>query len=180
MSAPGRLNAATQTCRSEPGWAWRVPGPQLDFRSVHVADLDAIGRMRERTRASMDEIVRDGAISIQAASGRRRLMRSTDCSTPAPSRVVFDIAAIEEPSWLAAIADCYPGSVIVATDVRERRVVTRGWVRNVPVDIFDVVEELAGLPLGGLLISVVHGDGSSTSATCRCSRILPRRATSRC
>ena len=79
------------------------------------------------------------------------------------SRVVVDVAAVEEPEWLASIADGYPGSVLVATDVRERRVVTRGWVRNMSVDIFDVVEELSGLPLGGVLISVANGSGSLTS-----------------
>jgi phosphoribosylformimino-5-aminoimidazole carboxamide ribonucleotide (ProFAR) isomerase len=31
------------------------------------------------------------------------------------------------------------------------------------VDIFDVVQELAGLPLGGVLISVANGAGSLTS-----------------
>ncbi|MGH7621285.1 MAG: HisA/HisF-related TIM barrel protein, partial [Gemmatimonadaceae bacterium] len=28
----------------------------------------------------------------------------------------------------------------------------RGWPRRAPVDVLDLVEELAGLPLGGLLI----------------------------
>src|SRR5262249_23050215 len=43
--------------------------------------------------------------------------------------------------------------LVVATDVRERRVVTRGWVRSLPVDILDLVSELNSFPLGGLLLS---------------------------
>ena len=36
---------------------------------------------------------------------------------------------------------------------------TRGWAHTLPVDILDVVEELNGLPLGGLLVTAVHKEG---------------------
>ena len=48
---------------------------------------------------------------------------------------------------------------MVACDVRERRVTTRGWARTLPVDILDVVEELNGLSLGALLVTAVHREG---------------------
>jgi len=38
-------------------------------------------------------------------------------------------------------------------------VTTRGWSRTMPVDILDVVDELNGLPLGGLLVTAVHREG---------------------
>jgi len=139
--------------------AWASAG----FPQLHVADLDALGGSGTNVTL-MDEIVRDGGIGIQAASGAHTTDAVDRLFDAGAARVVLDVSAVEEPAWLATIADTYPGSVVVATDVRERRVVTRGWVRNLPVNIFDVVEELEGMPLGGLLISVVHGGGSATSA----------------
>jgi phosphoribosylformimino-5-aminoimidazole carboxamide ribonucleotide (ProFAR) isomerase len=139
--------------------AWAGAG----FPRVHVADLDAMAGCG--TNASLiDEIVRDGAISIQATVGEQTTDAVDRLFDAGAARVVLNVSAIEDPSWLAAIADSYPGSVMVATDVRERRVVTRGWVRNLPVDVFDVIDELDGLPLGGLLVSVLHGDGSSSAS----------------
>jgi phosphoribosylformimino-5-aminoimidazole carboxamide ribotide isomerase len=58
----------------------------------------------------------------------------------------------------------YPGLLVLATDVRERRVVTRGWVRSLPLDLLDVVADLNGLPLGGLLVSSVVPDTSRSGA----------------
>jgi phosphoribosylformimino-5-aminoimidazole carboxamide ribotide isomerase len=139
--------------------AWASAG----FSELHVDDLDALAGSGMNARL-MDDIVRDGGIGIQAASGAQTTEDVDRLFDAGAARVVLDAAAIEEPSWLASIADVYPRSVVVATDVRERRVVTRGWVRNMPVDIFDVVEELEGMPLGGLLISVAHGSGSPTAA----------------
>jgi phosphoribosylformimino-5-aminoimidazole carboxamide ribotide isomerase len=139
--------------------AWAAAG----FPRLHVVDLDALGGSGTNA-ALIDEIVRDGAIGIQTASGAHTTDAVDRQFDAGAARVVLDVSAVEEPVWLETIADAYPGSVVVATDVRERRVVTRGWVRNLPVNIFDVVQELEGMPLGGLLISVVQGDGSSTAA----------------
>ena len=58
-----------------------------------------------------------------------------------------------------SISGGIPHELIVACDVRERRVTTRGWAHTLPVDILDVVEELNSLPLGGLLVTAVHKEG---------------------
>jgi len=73
--------------------------------------------------------------------------------------VIVGTRAIEERDWLAELAQRHPGQIIVACDVRERRVTTRGWAHTLPVDILDVVEELNGLPLAGLLVTAVHKEG---------------------
>jgi len=73
--------------------------------------------------------------------------------------VIVGTRAIEEPDWLAELAARHPGEIIVACDVRERRVTTRGWAHTLPVDILDVVEELNSLPLAGLLVTAVHREG---------------------
>jgi phosphoribosylformimino-5-aminoimidazole carboxamide ribotide isomerase len=75
------------------------------------------------------------------------------------SRVIVGTRALEDTNWIAELAARHPGEIIVACDVRERRVTTRGWTRTLPVDILDVVEELNGLALGGLLVTAVHREG---------------------
>jgi phosphoribosylformimino-5-aminoimidazole carboxamide ribotide isomerase len=62
------------------------------------------------------------------------------------------------------MADLYPGEIAVATDVRDRRVVRRGWVRTLPVDLLDIVDELNALPLRELLVSLRSADGGTTMA----------------
>jgi phosphoribosylformimino-5-aminoimidazole carboxamide ribotide isomerase len=53
----------------------------------------------------------------------------------------------------------FPGALIVAADVRERRLMTRGWASAFPRDIIDVIEELNNYPLGGVLITAIHRRG---------------------
>ena len=75
------------------------------------------------------------------------------------ANVIVGTRALEELEWLAGIAARHPGEIIVACDVRERRVTTHGWVRTLPLDILDVVDELNALPLAGLLVTAVHREG---------------------
>ena len=67
--------------------------------------------------------------------------------------------AIEDMRWLEALADRFPGQLIVAADVRDRRIVTRGWLRTLPLGILDAIEELNVLPLAGILVTAVHREG---------------------
>ena len=64
------------------------------------------------------------------------------------SQIVIGTRALEHPEWLAEMALLFPGELIVAADVRERQIVTRGWQRQLPRNILDVVDELNGLEMG--------------------------------
>jgi len=73
--------------------------------------------------------------------------------------VVLGTRAIEEPDWLAEMGEQFPGELVVAADVRERRVVTHGWQKLHHRDVLDVIEELNDLPLAAVLVTAVHREG---------------------
>jgi phosphoribosylformimino-5-aminoimidazole carboxamide ribotide isomerase len=106
----------------------------------------------------LEEIVRDSAVPVQVSGMRSttdidRLLRAgADC-------IAVGDRAIDEPEWLDDVAELYPALIGLTTDVRDRRVVRRGWVRMLPVDILDLVEELNALPLRELIVTVPTVDG---------------------
>ena len=131
---------------------------RFGFTRLHVVDLDAATE-----RGSNLPIVRnllfDLGVPIQVGGGVRSGDLVEELLEAGAAQVVVGTRAIEEPDWLAGLAARHPGEIIVACDVRERRVTTRGWSRTMPVDILDVVDELSALPLGGLLVTAVHREG---------------------
>jgi phosphoribosylformimino-5-aminoimidazole carboxamide ribotide isomerase len=133
------------------------------FHRIHVRDVDADSGSGSNATV-VEDVIRDGALDVQAGGGVQSITQIERYVDAGATRVVIGSRAIEEPGWLASVADLYPGLLVVRTDVRERRVVTRGWVRNLPLDIFDVVEDLEGLPLGGLLLTALGGNAHRTSA----------------
>jgi phosphoribosylformimino-5-aminoimidazole carboxamide ribotide isomerase len=144
----------------------RLPNPAVvardwadaGFTRLHVVDLDAATGTGNNLTL-IEEILRDARIPVQVGGGVRSTEAVEQLFRAGADRVVVGTRALEDPEWLAELAAMYPGVLVVATDVRERRVVTRGWVRTLPHDILDVVEELNPLPLGGLLVTAVHVEG---------------------
>ena len=128
------------------------------FRRLHVVDLDAATGAGSNL-SLVEDILRDARVPVQVGGGVRTTDTVEQLFRAGADRVVVGTRALEDPEWLADLAGLYPGVIVVAADVRERRVVTRGWVRTLPHDILDVVEELNPLPLGGLLVTAVHVEG---------------------
>ena len=132
---------------------------RLGFRRLHVVDLDA-ATGRGSNAALVEEIVREGGVdAVQVGGGVRDEDAVERLLALGAAAVVVGTRGVEDPDWLAELADRYPGEVVLAADVRERRVVTRGWARTLPRNVVDLVEELAGLPLAAIMVTAVHKEG---------------------
>lgn len=128
------------------------------FARLHVVDLDAaLGK--GSNLAIVRRILREEAAEVQVGGGLRTSESVADMLDDGARYVVLGTRALEDMDWLAEMAHEGPGTVIVAADVRERRITTRGWQRTLPATILDVVDELNALPLAGLLVTAVHREG---------------------
>jgi len=134
--------------------AWERCG----FRRLHVVDLDA-ATGRGSNLPLVRSLIDDCGIPSQVGGGVRSGALAAELLDAGALRVIVGTRAIEDPEWLAELAARHPGEIIVACDVRGRRVTTRGWARTLALDILDVLAELNPLPLGGLLVTAVHCEG---------------------
>lgn len=133
------------------------------FRRLHVVDLDA-ATGRGSNREMVAELLRETPAEIQVGGGIRSTTQVDDLVGAGARAVVVGTRAFEDPDWLARVATTYPNEILVAADVRDRRIVTHGWTRTLPREIIDVTEELSTLPLAGLLVTAVHREGRMQGA----------------
>lgn len=144
----------------------RLPDPigvarswtEAGFTRLHVVDLDAA-----TGRGSNERIVHDLLASsdagIQVGGGLRSPEAIERMLEAGADHVVLGTRAIEEPDWLHEMAMQFPGELVVAADVRDRRVVTRGWEKQHHRDVLDVIDELNESPLAAVLVTAVHKEG---------------------
>jgi phosphoribosylformimino-5-aminoimidazole carboxamide ribotide isomerase len=134
------------------GWS------QAGFSRLHVVDLDAA--LGSGSNAAMvRDIVAATQATTQVGGGIRGDERIAEIIEDGADFVILGTRAVEDRAWLAGMAARYPGRLLVAVDVRDRRVVVRGWVDTLPLDVLDVVQALGVLPLGGILVTAVHREG---------------------
>lgn len=128
------------------------------FRHLHVVDLNA-ALERGSNAALVAEILRATQAEVQVGGGVRDENAVERLLDEGATRVMVGTRAIEDMPWLEALADRFPAQLIVAADVRDRRIVTRGWMRTLPLGILDAIEQLNALPLAGILVTAVHREG---------------------
>jgi phosphoribosylformimino-5-aminoimidazole carboxamide ribotide isomerase len=146
---PVRLENPVEVAR---GWA------RTGFQRIHVVDLDAATGRGDNAGVVRD-ILGDVPATMQVGGGVRSGDAVERLLHEGATWVVLGTRALEEPEWLAGTASSFPGQLIVAADVRERQVVTRGWARTLSRTVLDVVEQLNEIPLGGILVTAVHREG---------------------
>lgn len=134
------------------GWA------AAGFTRLHVVDLDAAFD-RGSNAEVIAEILRQVPVEVQVGGGVRSEGRIEALLAAGADRVIVGTRALEDPWWFEEMAARYPQQLVVACDVRERRVVTRGWTETTTRSVLDVVESLAPLPLAGFLVTAVHKEG---------------------
>jgi phosphoribosylformimino-5-aminoimidazole carboxamide ribotide isomerase len=131
---------------------------QLGFAQLHVVDLDAA-----TSRGSNADLVRailaETRLDVQVGGGVRDADAVERLLGDGARRVVVGTRAVEDLHWLDEVCHQFPGELMVAADVRERRVLTRGWQRTLPRNVLDLIEELNAFPLAGILVTAVHREG---------------------
>ena len=128
------------------------------FSRLHVVDLDA-ATARGTNMGVIRDILRESAVPVQVGGGIREQSQIEQLLDDGATWVIVGTRAVEDEHWRNEMALRFPGRLIVAADVRERRVVTGGWTQTSNHDVIDFVESLRGLPLGGVLVTAVHLEG---------------------
>jgi phosphoribosylformimino-5-aminoimidazole carboxamide ribotide isomerase len=131
---------------------------QAGFQRLHIVDLDAATE-RGENESVVRNLLAEQVIPVQVGGGVRSIEVIEKLLGDGARWVVTGTRALEDITWLDEASCIFPGSIIVAADVRGRRVVTRGWARTTALNIIDAVEELSALDLGGIMVTAVHVEG---------------------
>ena len=131
---------------------------RVGFRQLHIVDLDAAFGVGANEQV-IGDVLASTRMDVQVGGGIRTEDHIERLLEQGARRVVVGTQALEDAEWLDDVAARFPHELIVAADVRDRRLVTRGWLRTLPADIIETVHELNGLPLAGVLVTAVHRQG---------------------
>jgi len=128
------------------------------FTRLHVVDLDA-ATGRGTNHELIRDLLREREVPVQVGGGVRDESRIERLVEDGADWIVVGTRAVEDEDWRRDMALRFPGRLIVAADVRERRVVTQGWAETSGINVIDFVESLRELPLAGVLVTAVHLEG---------------------
>ncbi len=131
---------------------------EMGFRTLHVVDLDAALSLGDN-RPVISEILRSSRATVQVGGGVRDEAAVEALLGAGVHRVIVGTRAIEEPAWLEEMVGRYPGKILVAADIRDGEVLTKGWTESTGIPIHEFLERLDPLSLAGVLCTDVGREG---------------------
>ena len=133
---------------------WRDAG----FRSLHVVDLDAALGTGGNPEA-VEAVAKERPRLLQVGGGIRDSDAIARVLGLGAHRAIVGTRAVEDGVWLAEVAAAFPDRLVVAADVRDGLVVTRGWTASTTLPAGDFLARLGGLPLAAVLVTDVGREG---------------------
>lgn len=148
----------------------------IGFRALHVVDLDAALGDGDN-RAVIETLIRDAGVPVRVGGGIRDDGAADALLDAGADRVIVGTRAVEDAEWLRGLAQRHASRVVVAADVRDGHVLTRGWTATsgTPVDAF--LRSLDALPIAGVLVTDVGREGRMTGSDAAAFAGLARAST---
>ncbi len=133
---------------------------------LHLVDLDAaMSGGREGNGEVVAEIIASAGVPVQVGGGVRDAKRARELLDSGAWRVILGTAAVRRPELVAELSLEYPERIIVGLDYRrlgdgKLEVAVEGWMEGSGRLVDDVLGDMGGLPLGGVLVTAVERDGT--------------------
>ena len=103
-----------------------------------------------------------GDVPVQVGGGIRTLAAIEGYLERGASQAIVGTRAIEEPRFLAAAAERFPGRVILGLDARAGRAATAGWNETSATDAVAFAASIRHLPLFAIVFTDIERDGMLT------------------
>lgn len=127
-------------------------------RCIHIIDLDAAmdrGDNGDLVKAILSKV----KTPLQVGGGLRDEKDIGRVLQMGAERAIVGTRWVEDFPWLRAISQKFPGKVVPALDVRNGKVLTHGWTREVDVDPVEMAKRLDQLRLAAILYTSVDREG---------------------
>lgn len=127
-------------------------------RYLHLVDLDgAFGK--EDNRETFKRIIREFDVPAEVGGGIRDEATVEDLICAGADRVVVGTKAVKEPEWLEALADRFPGRIVLSMDTKGGRIAIKGWQESAALTVQEMFDRIRDMPLAAVLNTNVDVEG---------------------
>jgi len=129
---------------------------------LHIVDLDGAFSGRQKNLDSILRIRRKVKMVIEVGGGIRDMATVEKLLSAGVDRVILGTAAIEDPAFVVAACDKFPGRIFVGIDASEGKVAVRGWEEVSSIDAKELAKRIETVGVAGIIYTAIPRDGMLT------------------
>ncbi len=128
-------------------------------RRLHIVDLDGAKAGTPVQADLVGRMVAATGLPCQLGGGVRSRDTAAAYLAAGVSRVIIGSLAVEEPDTFVALAEEFPGRIVLGLDARDGRVAVRGWLETSGALAVEIALRHAHLPLAAIVYTDIATDG---------------------
>jgi phosphoribosylformimino-5-aminoimidazole carboxamide ribotide isomerase len=128
-------------------------------RRLHIVDLDGAKAGAPVQAELVGRMVAATGLPCQLGGGVRSRDTAAAYLAAGVSRVIIGSLAVEEPDAFIALAEEFPGRIVLGLDARDGRVAVRGWLETSGTLAVEIAQRHAHLPLAAIVYTDIATDG---------------------
>jgi phosphoribosylformimino-5-aminoimidazole carboxamide ribotide isomerase len=134
---------------------WQAGGA----RWLHVVDLDGAREGGPRNLDQVRRVVAAVDCEVQLGGGLRDSGKVEEAISAGVERVVLGTAAIDDPEFVAAVAEAHADRIVVSVDARSGKVARQGWTEATETGPADLIASLVDRGVRRFVYTPVEADG---------------------
>jgi phosphoribosylformimino-5-aminoimidazole carboxamide ribotide isomerase len=150
---------------------WAASAP----KRLHVVDLDGAFGGRPANAPAIREIITELSglgVPVEVGGGIRTEEDARGYVEAGAERVIVGTRAAEDPAFLKALAEAFPGRVNLGLDCSGGKVAVKGWVEATELTAPELLARLEGAPLGEVIYTDISTDGMLSGPNVEATRAL--------
>ncbi|MBI2991356.1 MAG: 1-(5-phosphoribosyl)-5-[(5-phosphoribosylamino)methylideneamino]imidazole-4-carboxamide isomerase [Deltaproteobacteria bacterium] len=137
---------------------WVEQGAEL----LHVVDLNGAVEGRPVHKQEVAAICMGFGVPVELGGGLRSLEAIEESLALGVERVVLGTAAYEDPDFLRAVCDKFPGKIVAGIDAREGHVAIKGWKEGTAMDAVELARRCEKDGASRIIYTDIGRDGPSS------------------
>lgn len=137
---------------------WKKWGAEM----LHIVDLDGAKIGKPHVIKILKKIIKEVNIPIEIGGGIRNLSVVKKILEIGVKRVILGTVALENIRLLKRLIDLYGENIIVSLDVKNGKLMKRGWLEKSNFDLIPTVKKLKKIGLKSIIYTDTTRDGTLT------------------
>ena len=129
-------------------------------RMIHVVDLNGAVEGRPVHLPELAAICAESGVAVEVGGGLRTLEAVEEAMGTGAERVVIGTKAYEDPDFLRAACQRFPGRVVVGIDARAGKVAVRGWRDDTAMDAVELAQRCEKDGAARIIYTDISRDGT--------------------
>ena len=134
---------------------WQQAGASV----IHVVDLNGAVDGEPRNLPQIEAVMKTVSVKVQVGGGIRKMDSVRRYLHAGVSRVVLGTAALTDRTFLEQACREFPRRILLGLDARDGKVAVKGWTAVSETKAIDLLKELSGYEIGGVIYTDISRDG---------------------